>query len=51
MTRNDPPDKLEWSIRPCSGVDWAQWDWGIKSDTTNHQVYGQSKTGFDFSIT
>ncbi len=28
MTRNDTPDKLEWSIRPCSGVDSAQWDWG-----------------------
>ncbi len=29
MTRNDPPNKLEWSIRPYSGVDSAQWDWGI----------------------
>ncbi len=29
MTRNDTPDKLEWSIRPRSGTDWAQCDWGI----------------------
>ncbi len=29
MTRNDPPNKLEWSIRPWSGVDSAQWEWGI----------------------
>ncbi len=29
MTRNDTPDKLEWSIRPRSGLDSAQWDWGI----------------------
>ncbi len=31
-TRNDPPNKLEWSIRPPSGVDLAQWDWGIKEN-------------------
>ncbi len=30
MTRNDTPDKLEWSICPRSGVDSAQWDWGIR---------------------
>ncbi len=30
MTRNDPLNKLEWSIRPHSGVDSAQWDWGIR---------------------
>ncbi len=30
MTRNDTPDKLEWSIRPRSGTDSAQWDWGIR---------------------
>ncbi len=29
MTRNDHPYKLEWSIRPQSAVDSAQWDWGI----------------------
>ncbi len=29
MTRNDPPNKLEWSISPHSGVDSAQWDWDI----------------------
>ncbi len=29
MTRNDHPNKLELSIRPHSGVDSAQWDWGI----------------------
>ncbi len=29
MTRNDTPDKLECSIRPRSGTDSAQWDWGI----------------------
>ncbi len=32
MTRNDMPDKLEWSIRPRSGVDSAQWDSGITHD-------------------
>ncbi len=31
MTRNDTPDKLEWSIRPRLGTDSAQWDWGIKT--------------------
>ncbi len=31
MTRNDTPDKLEWSIRPHSGTDSAQWDWGIRN--------------------
>ncbi len=34
MTRNDTPDKLEWSIRPRSGTDSAQWDWGINSVKT-----------------
>ncbi len=29
MTRNDTPNKLEWSIRPRSGVDSAQWDWAL----------------------
>ncbi len=29
MTRNDTPDKIEWSIHPRSGTDSAQWDWGI----------------------
>ncbi len=29
MTRNDPLNKLEWLIRPRSGVDSTQWDWGI----------------------
>ncbi len=33
MTRNDTPDKLKWSIRPRSGVDSAQWDWGINKNT------------------
>ncbi len=32
MTRNDTPDKLEWSIRSRSGTDSAQWDWGITYD-------------------
>ncbi len=36
MTRNDTPDKLEWSIRPRSGTDSAQWDWGIKESTDLH---------------
>ncbi len=31
MTRNDHPNKLELSIRPHSGVDSAQWDWGIST--------------------
>ncbi len=30
MTKNGPPNKLEWLIRPRSGVDSAQWYWGIK---------------------
>ncbi len=34
MTRNDTPDKLEWSIRPRSGVDSAQCDWGISERST-----------------
>ncbi len=29
MTRNDPPNKLEWSIRACLAVHSAQWDLGI----------------------
>ncbi len=29
MTRNDHSNKLELSIRPHSGVDSAQWDWGM----------------------
>ncbi len=29
MTKNDTPDKLEWSIRPRMGTDSAQWDRGI----------------------
>ncbi len=29
MTRNDHSNKFELSIRPHSGVDSAQWDWGI----------------------
>ncbi len=29
MTRNDPPNKLEWSICPPSRVNLAQRDWGI----------------------
>ncbi len=29
MSRNDTPDKLEWSIPPHLGTDSAQWDWGI----------------------
>ncbi len=33
MTRNDTPDRLEWSIRPHSGVDSAEWDWGIIMDS------------------
>ncbi len=32
MTRNEPLNKLEWSIRPRSGVDSVQWDWGISND-------------------
>ncbi len=31
MTRNDHSNKLELSIRPHSGVDLAQWDWGIST--------------------
>ncbi len=38
MTRNDTPDKLEWSIRRCSGTDSAQWDQGI-----NNRIYRASK--------
>ncbi len=30
MTRNDTPCNLEWSIRPRSGTDSAQCDWGIR---------------------
>ncbi len=30
MTRNDTPDKLEWSICPLSGTDLAQQDWVIR---------------------
>ncbi len=33
MTRNDTPDKLEWSFRPRSGVDLAQWDWGMTKNS------------------
>ncbi len=29
MTRNDHSNQLELSIRPCSGVDSGQCDWGI----------------------
>ncbi len=34
MTKNDHPNKLELSIRPHSGVDSAQWDWGISIKKT-----------------
>ncbi len=36
MTRNDHSNKLELSIRPHSGVDSAQWDWGI---STKHSTF------------
>ncbi len=39
MTRNDHPNKLELSIRPHSGVDSAQWDWGIKNRCKNIGFY------------
>ncbi len=35
MTRNDTPDKLEWSIRLRSGTDSAQWDWSISRGVNN----------------
>ncbi len=31
MDWNDHPNKLEWAIRPRSGVDSAQRDWGIRN--------------------
>ncbi len=38
MTRNDHPNKLEWSIRPRSGVDSAQWEWGISIVVSLHSI-------------
>ncbi len=35
MTRNDHSNKFELSIRPHSGVDSAQWDWGIMTINSN----------------
>ncbi len=42
MTRNDHLNKLEWSIRPRSGVDSAQWDWGIRCHSTCHHKDSES---------
>ncbi len=39
MTRNDTPDKLEWCIHPRSGVDSAQWDWGITNIVQHVEIF------------
>ncbi len=52
MTRNDIPDKLEWSIHPCSGTDSAQWDWGFTNVTKKWLPFYQEKRDlFIFDIT
>ncbi len=50
MTRNDHPNKLELSIRLHSGVDSAQWDWGINSNSSSSLITA-SKISLPHDIT